>query len=294
MDSNMKRVRMFCDWDNTSYELIQRLKDQTDGFDGEKYGDITFVWDDSYTHAVVFNYPTMDLKSPPENNIALLLEPPQVSEMMHGPWRNYKFDNVRQIYSFVNDPPHKPVYALGFATVPKGRILRARTGSSHSDSNRHQLCMIASNKVLTPYHEKRLEIKEALLASNINMHFYGRGLTGRDRRIKGEIPPMRKYETLRQYSFVIDFENSFNAVTDKFFDPILCGTIPINNSPILHQYAEGSFVYVNFNDSVDDIVEQMRGIRSLYAADYNIGRTQESILQGRMCLAKWIRNKVNE
>jgi hypothetical protein len=285
------RIRMFCDWDNNSRQLIDRLKQQTNGFNGDQFGSATFVDDDSYTHAVAFNYPVYDIKSPPENNIALLLEPPPISEMMHGESRRKQFDNVKAIYSFVEDPPCETEYGLGFATVPKGQY-------PPWFAKEKKICMIVSSKVLTQYHVRRHEIKEALLQSDVDIDFYGRGLVGDDPRIKGEIAPMAKYSILSQYKFCIDFENWPNAITDKYFDPILCNTIPVSNSPILQDFKDSLYYYVDFNWDLDTIVDRIRHIShdkeaSLITSNRVFERAQKQIMEGNMSLAHWIIEKVS-
>src|SRR5690606_22774483 len=97
-------------------------------------------------------------------------------------------------------------------------------------------CMIVSNKVFTPFHARRREVLAALLESDAEIDFYGRGLSGPDPRIKGEIPPFGKGEVIIQYSQCIDFENSpHSAVTDKFFDAVLAGATPVTNATILRR-----------------------------------------------------------
>jgi hypothetical protein len=285
------KVRMFCDWDNDSEELIRRLKDQTDAFQGNDFKGINFVSDDSYTHAVVFNFPTQDLKSPPQNNIALVLEPPELVKTMWKEQAKKKYTNVRAIYSFAADE-YEPAYGMGFATVPKMEYIPLM------DKN-PRMCMICSDKLLTPYHQKRRQVMRALLETDFPIDFYGRGMTGNDSRIKGEIPSMRKNEVLNEYMICIDFENSpHSVVTDKFFDPVLCNTIHVSNAAVLHTMVDlDSFFFVSFDLPVKDIVET---IGEILETEINDGHAEalldakREIMSGDMCLAEWIARRMRE
>jgi len=288
----MPRVRMFCDWDNDSAGLIDRLKMQTDGFAGHDYKGLNFVSDDSYTHAICFNFPTYDLKTPADKNVALILEPPELVASMFSKERKMTFKNVREIFSFAADV-YTPAFGLGFATVPDMTYPELL-----SKSNR--VCMIVSNKLMTPYHHKRQKIKDALLETDLPIDFYGRGLTGDDPRIMGEIPPMSKYAVLSRYQMCIDFENSPHcAVTDKFFDPVLCNTIPISNAAVLHSLIDqDSFHYINFDLPIKDIVENIGCIVNEWQVDQDDANallaTKKEIRSGSLCLAEWIFARVRE
>ena len=282
---------MFCDWDNDSAQLIDRLKKQTDDFVGLDYKGMNFVTGDEYDHAICFNFPVYDLTSPAKNNVALILEPPELLGSMFREASKRKYDNVRQIYSFAADK-FEPAYGIGFATVediPYPKLLKKPK----------KICMIASNKLMTPYHQKRQQIMRALLETDLPIDFYGRGLEGDDKRIKGEIASMRKYEILAQYKMCIDFENSPHcAVTDKFFDPVLCNTIPISNAAVLHTLVDqDAFFYINFDYSIDDIVEEIADICDFEPDVDNeiaLWHTRKEIRSGSMSLAEWIFERVKE
>lgn len=263
----MIRVRMFCDWDNDSRQLIERLKTQTFEFVGDIYRDIMFT-DGDYDVAIGFNYVQAD-----RMKARLVLEPPEI-------YVPQEVDDV-PTYSFVETGLHQTAYGLGFATAPRMEY--------PSRNNRpHYMMMICSNKTYTPFHHKRLEVREALMRSSMKIDFYGRGMGT-------PIPPMSKHKVLPQYNFCIDFENSINAVTDKYFDPVICNTIPITNSPILAELAPMSCEIVDFNGSVSDIVDQIQEIydsQSTLKYMISIGRTE--IYAGKMSLAKWIYERVIE
>lgn len=290
----MFKVRMFCDWDNDPLSLIWRLRTQTRHFNHTQterhfYKNVEFVTDDSYDFAVVFNYPVEPLRTPASQNIALLLEPPEIISTLYPGRRGIEYPQVSQIYSFCDDPDYEPAIGIGFATAPRARYIPYANKPK-------QLCMIVSNKVMTEYHVRRHEIKDALLASDIKMDFYGRDLRGSDPRIKGEIAPMQKHIVLNQYAFCIDFENSpFSVVTDKFYDPIICNTVPVTNTRWLADNFWSAVEYVNFDWPIDRIVDKINRISYSKNRDFHrLTDAKNAVLSGELCLARWISKRVEE
>lgn len=287
------RVRMFCDWDNDSKDLLDRLKAQTDHFYGNDFRGINFVVDDSYTHAICFNFPEYDLKSPPENNVALLLEPPELIVSMYKTQAKKTYDNVRDIYSFAFMRDYSDATGIGFATVPDIQYTPLL-------DKPNKICMIVSDKLMTPWHRRRQEIRDALLETDLPIDFYGRGMElTDDPRVKGEIPPMKKYDILDKYQICIDFENSkHGAITDKFFDPVLCNTVPVSNAAILSTIVDqDAFFYISFDWPTKEIIKE---ISSICEDELDEGRAAAleaarfEIRQGKMCLANWIVERVME
>jgi hypothetical protein len=296
----LKKVRMFCDWGNDAGQLIERLEGQTSQMNRGIFKNLKFTTGEEYAYAVCFNYPAVhDLKCPSSNVVSLVLEPLEVLDKFYNAATKEKSIKEFKVYSFADEAPFESALGLGFSTVTKNVNPSPQVG-------RKRLCMIASNKRITKYHHKRHEVVAALLDSDIDMDFYGRGMgaawrcrTTNDPRVKGEIPPMGKDSILSQYKFCIDFENSPNSVvTDKFFDTILCDTHPITNATILDEWFpdSGGFSVINFDHPVDVIVNQIKKITdkdSSSSFDDIVGLKNE-FLEGKLCLANWIHKRVNE
>lgn len=278
------KVRMFCDWDNDSTSLIERLRAQTPSMDADgNYRDTQFVDDNSYDTAVLFNFSRpQNLMTVRERNVCLLLEPPEIVDYsIQAP------PHAEKIYSFAIDSFGLPAIGMGFATAPAGDYpkLLSKTGVS----------MITSDKVITPWQVKRRAVKDALLETDLPIDFYGRNLEGDDPRIKGTIPPFKKQDVLSRYAMSIDFENSGRSVvTDKFFDPVICDTVPITNSTGLSNLAPGSFGAVDFNQRVDQIVDKIATLIESDLRPYvdRLEAARESIFDGDLSLAKWINDRV--
>lgn len=290
----MPKVRMFCDWDNTSLELIDRLLAQTSGMHGHFLGGYEFVDDNTYDHAVLFNYPQVKLNTSPNMNIGLVLEPPEISSWMHSePIRQAARVQVSRYFSFAKEKGIAWAPGLGFATVPHNYHY------SDPSSKKNKACMIVSNKLMTDYHAKRQQIFHALLDSDLPINFYGRGMAkSDDPRVIGEIAPMAKAYILSSYNFCIDFENSPHGVlTDKFFDPIMCGTVPITNATMLKRHGiKDSYELIDFKQANSTIVNKIESILNKEVSRYDgpVARARSEIMFGSWCLARWITNRLDE
>ena len=112
-------------------------------------------------------------------------------------------------------------------------------------------CIIASFISSTVNRSHRLEYLIEL-SKHINIHHYGRFM--RNRTIESDKGGKTKLETLRHYKFAIAFENSITPdyVTEKYYDPLLAGTIPIYlGAPNITDYAPGHDCHINVNDFSD-------------------------------------------
>lgn len=109
-------------------------------------------------------------------------------------------------------------------------------------------CVIASFISSTINRSHRLEyLKE--LSNHIDIHHYGNFL--KNRTVENDIGGKTKLEIFRRYKFAIAFENSISPdyVTEKYYDPLLAGTIPIYlGAPNISAYAPGDDCHINVND----------------------------------------------
>lgn len=91
------------------------------------------------------------------------------------------------------------------------------------------------------------------LMKHIGVHSYGRYLKNRvlDRPDLGNAT---KLEVISTYKFGIGFENSIaqDYVTEKFFDPLLAGTVPVYlGAPNVEEYAPGPHAFINASEFAD-------------------------------------------
>ena len=87
--------------------------------------------------------------------------------------------------------------------------------------------------------------------SQIQVDSYGRILQNRSLPQRVDQGQMTKLATIARYKFCLALENALEIdyVTEKFFDPLLVGTIPIyRGAPNVAQFAPGKDAFINADD----------------------------------------------
>jgi hypothetical protein len=277
---------MTSDWGHDSSQLIDLLESQTYLMDNGRYKNIQFVDSGSTDFSIVFNFSFDSITTDPERTIGLVLEPKEILDSMYQGWRDFDLSKVGHYCSFTPLEGYELAFGVGFATAP--------IDFEYSSHPRKKACMIVSNKTYTEFQIKRREIFAGLLKTDFDIDFYGRGMSlSNDSRIKGEIPPYEKHLVIDNYDIVIDFENDPNAVTDKFFDPIICGATPItNNRSLKNVIGPEGFYSVDFNEDPSDILSQIASLIKLGRQDST--HLRQHVLNGKLSLAEWIFHKVNK
>ena len=265
---------MFSDWDVHGQGLIDSLNEQT--WWAHSLRNVEFVCDDSYDYAISFNYAHT---SEPDRTIGLLLEPEPMMNIMYPKWREFDPSPYLGYYSFSGVAGYKPAYGVGFATAPLQKYPKPTK----------RACMVISGKRFTPWHHKRGAVFSKLVAAGLDIDFYGRGMPVKGRKM-GELPPMDKHSTIHQYEMVIDFENAPGAVTDKFFDPVICGATPISNQTGVD--CRDEFHWIDFEASDDEIVDQVA--EAIDAGPINSTNLLLQVAAGKMSLGHWILSRLIE
>jgi len=109
-------------------------------------------------------------------------------------------------------------------------------------------CVIASFISSAVNKSQRLEYLTEL-SQYIDVHHYGRFMKNRD--FKNDVGGKSRMEVLSRYKFSIAFENSITPdyVTDKYYDPLLAGTIPVYlGAPNISDYAPGHQCQISVDD----------------------------------------------
>lgn len=90
------------------------------------------------------------------------------------------------------------------------------------------------------------------LMNEIDVDSYGRVL--RNRTLPSDQGRKTKLETISRYRFTLALENSIcrDYVTEKFFDPLLAGSIPVYvGAPNIEEFAPGNNCFINAGDFAD-------------------------------------------
>jgi hypothetical protein len=109
-------------------------------------------------------------------------------------------------------------------------------------------CVVASFISAESNKSKRLEYLREL-SEYVNIHHYGDFMN--NRQIENDLGVESKINTLKDYQFTIAFENSISPdyVTEKFYQPLSVGSIPIYmGAPNISEFAPADNSYIDVND----------------------------------------------
>lgn len=159
---------------------------------------------------------------------------------------------------------------------------------TNSFNKTKKMSIISSNYGDKLNYIKRYQLFTKLLETDLDIDFFGRGWNTKDSRYKGS--PYNKSEAIKNYEYSIAIENSNykNYLTEKFFDLIVCNTVPIYHGCINASeiYPEKSFISLDFsvpiektveqiveiykNDNYEDRLNSILDAKNLYYTKYNI------------------------
>jgi hypothetical protein len=260
----MKKIRISSNWDN-SKNLTERLKSQF----LEKESDIQnieFVYDDSYDIIVFFNHITHQIK----NGSKSFIFPHEPS------WSGTHQKNIPEnttIFGFDNNNYNRNCLESQSYTFYGGRgpwidTLDFWSFNNLVDYNFNKTKLLSSSitKLNSTYGSTCLYEKRFNLLNNIKnkdfIDFYG----------FGQSSPKRK-DSLENYMFNISIENSLekNWITEKFYDNILCETIPIyfGCKNIKEIYPEDGYILLERIDDFDYINSILLEVKNNYNEIYN-------------------------
>jgi hypothetical protein len=252
----MKKVRIFRDWKPS-------VKCDLD------YKDIKIVEDDSYDYAVLFNTPRPKLKNiPKENVIGFMWEPRSIRNP--APFVKYAQDNIGcYLIGDTKGLPEPFKEYHGFMADYNGYNIQP--------SNKHPMCIIASNNNYLVGHKKRHHLVKEILKTDMDIHIYGRGAERmyKDKRVKGGFQHFS--DVYPQYHFDISIENSCEGsyITEKFTRPLVNETCPIYwGSNSIGKYF--SDCYYTLSDNNNQAMQDIRKIYNNYMSYYN--KKKDSIL----------------
>lgn len=218
------KIKLFANYE-ISKNLLKRFR--------ENYliqdSDLTFTLDDDYDVAVIFNGTHENLK-PNIIKIGVVQEP-----SWSPVWCGNDFFNICD-YVLVHD-------ASLFNLNPKVNVIETPSymwfhdhvpysffSDNYGFKKEKSLSIVVSNlgmDIPNTNYKKRMGLLEKILASDLDIDIFGKGLNISDERYKGEVT--HKYSALLPYTYSIAIENSCekNYISEKFIDCTLCNTKPI-------------------------------------------------------------------
>lgn len=260
----MKRIRISSNWDN-SKNLTERLKSQFLEKESDLQ-DIEFVYDDSYNIIVFLNHVTHDIKNGSKSFI-FPHEPswsgthqkniPENTTVFGFDCKNYNrncFESQSHTFYGGRGPWIDTLDFWSFNNISNYSFDKNKLMSS-------SITELDSNYGFTCLYQKRFNLLEHLKTNDF-IDFYG----------FGQSSPKRK-DSLENYMFNISIENSHekNWITEKFYDNILCETIPIyfGCENIKEIYPEDGYILLERIDDFDYINSILLEVKNNYKEIYN-------------------------
>jgi len=221
MSSDLIKIKIFSDFatpDGNQRRVLSWGK-------GIKYRNIEFVGDtNDYTHMIFLNVPNEEINVPPENVLVFLWEPYELLDMN-------KLHTIKHKIGCLVVHNTVDWWRNGGKVKPYISFIGPGTLDSLSPQKTHKMSILASSKASLPGHQLRHGVIKRILDSTLNIDIFGEGIqkifTSSDPRIKGTISDA--YDAMLDYKYTIVIENSKYDyyVTEKYFNAIVCASVPI-------------------------------------------------------------------
>jgi hypothetical protein len=226
----------------------------------EQYKNITIVKDDSYTHALLYNFAQLTKPLPKENVLGFFTEP--------YPLRNpegqfeYAKDHISKLFvheKLAGYPDFCEEY-IPFLGCARG------INQQLTPQVKTKFCsIIASHKGFLSGHSLRHQLIRAILQTDLPIDIYGRHIETMyrgDPRIKGTID--NKDPAFVDYEYTIAIENHPHPawITEKYYDPLMTGCVPIywGSTDIDRYYSNKCHIRLAQGVNIDVWIEQLRNL----------------------------------
>lgn len=259
------------------------------------------VWDDAleftiaedYEFAVVFNR-TDDIIKPSAKIITVIQEPSWSPANEKNPFL------TKSDYLIIHDPK---LFEQNLNLKLGGNVIESPSYMFYHDrvdksffnyavgtKKVRKLSIIVSyQNYKVGIYQKRYGLLEKILASDLDIDIYGWRLKTDDPRYKGFID--YKFTGLLPYEYSIAIENSVekNYITEKFFDCVLCNTIPIYyGAPNINEVYDDKYIG-NINIDSPTIINDIKKIiaepapfstvnKTIYVNEYNLYKKLKEII----------------
>lgn len=202
----------------------------------------------------------------PQKTIGFMLEPEWSTNWQRDLHKfcKYVVAQSKNMYPYANNIIEHPMFMFTESTDHHTFYL------NNQFKKTKRMSIISSNYGHKYNYTKRHALFKGLLDTDLDIDFYGRRWELNDSRYKGS--PHNKSDAIADYQYSIAIENSSydNYVTEKFFDLVVCNTVPIYyGAPnITEVYPENSFIHIDFSGPIEDTVEQITDV--YYNDDYEL------------------------
>lgn len=210
----MIKIKFFCDWedDKSVYHRINNLY-----FKNYKSDKLQIVYDDSYTHAIIFNAVMPKLNIPKENVIGFAQEPLKFLKLTDS-FIKYAKDNISEYYlgNDISTFPFISGYSFLFHNIKEQDIIEKKG----------KIAIWCSNKKDAPGHKYRHALVRKILEKKLEIDIWGNGChlySGENVKGGFENEPYKNYE----YCISIENYETDDYISEKLLNCLVYNTIPV-------------------------------------------------------------------
>ncbi len=290
-----KKIWIVCWWDEVFDKDVA-----TRTFRNWPSNDFFEIDEENYEYLIVLgalNSKNIKYFRNPQKTIGFMLEPEWSSNWQRdlNKFCKYVVAQDKNMFPFASNIIEHPMFMFTESTDNYNFYL------DNKFEKKKRMSIISSNYGHKYNYLKRHALFNGLLGTDLEIDFYGRRWELDDPRYKGS--PYNKSDAIVDYEYSIAIENSSynNYITEKFFDLIVCNTVPIYyGAPnISDVYPQQSFIEIDFSGPIEKTVEQIVDIyqndnyekrlpqvleaKNLYYTKYNIFNFLENLIkQGKI------------
>jgi hypothetical protein len=251
----MKIIKFFSDY-ATSNKITNSYFSIDELFLDKDYNvTYRFTLDDDYTHAIIINKATPELKISKENVVGIAHEPPEFLNLIPGENRDHNFINYVTKYIgkyYIGEKYDLPEEFIegdgyvGHCSLPRTIINKKKIMS-----------IMISQKLFTGGHNYRHQIANIIIQNNLPIDIYGYGckLYTNHNSLKGKF---NENEHIENYLFHIAIENTQHPhyFTEKIKNPLLNGTnvLYLGCTNIFNYFSNDGIYLLNGNIEHDIIL----------------------------------------
>lgn len=274
------KVKIVCNWDS-DFNIMSRF---IRNYITEKNFDPKFIitYEEDYDILLVFNsYDRSKIKVSKERVLGFIMEP----SWSHN-WDRSIVDYCGKV--FFHDLSIIPLHP-SFIEHPALMLYHSFNHLKDFENDfpkTKKISMVVRNfqsYQLNHLYNFRINLVQSILQTNLPIDIFGKGWNITDRRIKGEVS--NKSDALKDYEFSIAIENSREKgyVSEKFFDCILCNTVPIYfGAPNIQEVYPDAFINIDASNVISQLEQILKNekyskyflalqkAKSKYVNDFNI------------------------
>ena len=269
---------------------------------------VTFVDDDSYTHAVIVNAAMPKLKDDVTSDcvLGLAFEPLELlcpadlqfrqfvktnifSNLIDGIFCKYAKEHIGEYFvgkrSSLPSDLFKPYYNFMYCDDWQTNMKRPRNKTK-------MMSLILSNKTFLPGHMYRYILTTLLLRTNFNIDIYGRGSHHfKDPRSKGSFEDSSAPYNDYMYTIAIENTVSDHYITEKILSPISFDCIPIYlGATKVEDYLGQKCCYKLTGNVISDFNTIVAIASDPEAHLLSLKEAQHEIENGKACFPNFIAN----